>query len=61
VLLMCGEQDAVRPTPATVARLRGLVPQVETVVLPNVGHALIDVAPHLMPFLESAFAGERLP
>lgn len=52
VLLVGGEQDVVRDCRAIAHRLRDLVPRLETRLLPDHGHALMNVAPLVAPFLE---------
>jgi pimeloyl-ACP methyl ester carboxylesterase len=49
--LLAGRQDALLPSAKTEARLRQLLPQIETYVFPNLGHVIIGVTPQIMAFL----------
>ncbi|MBI5549098.1 MAG: alpha/beta hydrolase [Deltaproteobacteria bacterium] len=51
VLLLGGEQDAIRDCRAIAARLQGLASRVETCLLPNAGHVLVGAAPRMLAFL----------
>ncbi len=51
VLLIGGAQDALFNTDASVKRLQKLVPQLKVVILPETGHALINLSGQTLPFL----------
>lgn len=52
VLLIGGDQDALRDEVAISARLEESLPDVKTVILPGVGHTLTDVTAYTLPFLQ---------
>jgi pimeloyl-ACP methyl ester carboxylesterase len=54
VLLVGGERDAIHDTRAIAARLQKLLPSVQTRLLGNTGHALVNTAPLVVPFLEAS-------
>ena len=60
VLLMAGAKDAIFDSTRTAARFERLVKGADIRLLPQAGHALIDVAEEIMPFLVKA-ATERGP
>jgi pimeloyl-ACP methyl ester carboxylesterase len=49
--LIAGEQDALLPSAQTAARLKSLLPRLHVKILPNVGHAILNVAPDILTFL----------
>jgi pimeloyl-ACP methyl ester carboxylesterase len=51
VLLIAGGRDAILPSEKTVARLQKLLPRLTVDLRPTAGHALVDVAPAVIPFL----------
>jgi acetyl esterase/lipase len=51
VLLVGGEKDALRDCRAIAGRLRGVVPRLESILLPEAGHALVKVGSVVEPFL----------
>jgi pimeloyl-ACP methyl ester carboxylesterase len=51
VLLLVGAKDALRDGEKIAARLRGLLPQVTTTMIPDGGHALLDTTGRILPFL----------
>lgn len=51
VLVIGGDEDVVRDEAAIAGRLRALLPDVETVLLPGVGHTLSDTVGYTLPFL----------
>ncbi len=53
VLMIGGDQDMLFDTEKVAARLRSLLPDVQTTILPGMGHALIDTAPLVVPFIEA--------
>jgi len=50
-LLIGGEQDALIPMEEVIARMKRLVPGLEAVLIPDMGHALINLAGRITPFL----------
>jgi len=51
VLLLGGTEDVVRPMEGVVERLGKLVPKLEAVLIPGMGHALINMSERVLPFL----------
>jgi pimeloyl-ACP methyl ester carboxylesterase len=51
VLLLTGRQDAMRDGEKMAARLKPLAPQLETILIPGAGHALMDTTGYILPFL----------
>lgn len=51
VLLVIGDQDALTPTDRVAARLRRLLPHLTVRLLPDAGHALVNLAGEILPFL----------
>jgi pimeloyl-ACP methyl ester carboxylesterase len=58
VLLVGGEQDALRDVRAIARRMAGLLPRLEVELIPNAGHALPASAGRVLPFLSEADAVE---
>lgn len=56
VLLILGAKDAIFDSAKTVARFENLVKGAQIRVLPAAGHALINVAPQVVPFMLRAAA-----
>lgn len=56
VLLLAGDKDTVFDSMKTVARFTKLVEGAGVRMLPEAGHALVNVAPLIMPFLVGAAA-----
>lgn len=54
VLLLMGTQDALRDAQQIAARMRKLAPHLAVTTLPGAGHALVNTAPQIMPFLAEA-------
>lgn len=54
VLLLGGERDAICDCRAIAARLQNLLPNVQTRLLINTGHALVNTASVVAPFLEAS-------
>lgn len=52
VLLIGGAEDALLDARATAARLQRLLPRLTARVLPGRGHALVNLAEEILPFLE---------
>jgi pimeloyl-ACP methyl ester carboxylesterase len=50
-LLIGGAEDALIPMESVIPRMQKLVPQLETVLIPEMGHALINMTERVMPFL----------
>lgn len=51
VLLLGGTEDAIRPVEAAVARMERLVPKVQAMLIPNMGHVLVNMPERILPFL----------
>ncbi len=56
-LLLGGTKDALRDIEKIAARLRRFVPQLEVILLPGVGHAVVSTTEHILPFLFPNEAG----
>jgi pimeloyl-ACP methyl ester carboxylesterase len=54
VLLLAGAKDSIYNSAKTVARLRHLLPQVETWIDPEAGHLILNTTAHTLPFLAGA-------
>ena len=52
VLVLVGEQDALRNGRKISERLRMIIPDLTTVVVPDAGHALATTTTYVLPFLE---------
>src|SRR5579859_3289711 len=50
-LLLGGTKDALRDIDKIAARLRMFVPQLDIVILPGAGHAVVNTAENILPFL----------
>jgi pimeloyl-ACP methyl ester carboxylesterase len=50
-LLIGGTQDALIPMESVIPRMQKLVPQLNVVLIPDMGHALINLAGQIIPFL----------
>lgn len=57
VLLVGGDRDAIHDCRALAARLQKLLPRVQTRLLINTGHALVNTASLVVPFLETLGGG----
>jgi len=53
VFLMVGERDALYPSRRIVSRLRTLVPHMEAIIDPEMGHVLFGISGRVLPFLTS--------
>jgi pimeloyl-ACP methyl ester carboxylesterase len=53
VLLIGGALDALIPMESVILRVQKLVPQVKAEVIPDMGHALINLAEQIIPFLSA--------
>jgi pimeloyl-ACP methyl ester carboxylesterase len=51
VLLIGGDRDVIRDETAMAARLKATAPDVQTVILPGVGHTLTETTTYTLPFL----------
>jgi pimeloyl-ACP methyl ester carboxylesterase len=51
VLLLGGTEDVICATEKVAARMGNLLPKLETVLLPDTGHALINTHERVLPFL----------
>jgi pimeloyl-ACP methyl ester carboxylesterase len=54
VLLLGGTQDAIRDSEKIAARMRKLVPQLTSIIVPGAGHVLLNTTDYTIPFLETA-------
>jgi pimeloyl-ACP methyl ester carboxylesterase len=50
-LLLGGVEDAMIPVEAVAARLREFSPRLEVKLFPEMGHALVNMSEHIIPFL----------
>jgi pimeloyl-ACP methyl ester carboxylesterase len=50
-LLIGGTEDALIPIESVIPRMQKLVPQLKVVLIPGMGHALINMAERIIPFL----------
>jgi pimeloyl-ACP methyl ester carboxylesterase len=50
-LLLIGQEDALRDARKVAERMRMLVPELTTKIIPQAGHALFNTTSHIMPFL----------
>ncbi len=50
-LLIGGTQDALIPMESVISHMQKLVPQLKVVLIPDMGHALINLAGQIIPFL----------
>ncbi len=51
VLFIGGAQDVLCNIPAAAGRMQKLVRQLKVVIIPDMGHALINLSEQIMPFL----------
>jgi pimeloyl-ACP methyl ester carboxylesterase len=51
VLLLGGTEDAIRSMEAVIARMKRLVPKLEAVLIPHMGHVLVNMSELILPFL----------
>jgi pimeloyl-ACP methyl ester carboxylesterase len=52
-LLLGGTKDALRDIENIAARLRKFAPQLDVAILPGAGHAVVNTAGHILPFLSA--------
>jgi pimeloyl-ACP methyl ester carboxylesterase len=50
-LLIGGAQDALIPMETVIPRMQRLVPQLQAVLIPGMGHALVNLSGQIVPFL----------
>ncbi len=50
-LLIGGTEDALIPTKSAVQRMQRFVPRLESVLIPGMGHALVNLSGQIIPFL----------
>jgi pimeloyl-ACP methyl ester carboxylesterase len=50
-LLIGGEEDALFPTKAIAKRLQECVPSLQVILIPGMGHALVNLSARIIPFL----------
>jgi len=53
VLLIGGTGDVIRSNEAIVRRLENLVPQLQSSIIPGMGHVLINMTQNILPFLKA--------
>jgi pimeloyl-ACP methyl ester carboxylesterase len=53
VMLLGGVEDVVHPVDVIVTRMRKFVPQLQAEIIPDMGHALVNLAGRIIPFLAS--------
>jgi pimeloyl-ACP methyl ester carboxylesterase len=51
ILLIGGTEDVIRPMDKIILKFKELVPQTETLLLPDSGHVLMNLAEKIVPFL----------
>ena len=54
VLLVAGALDALIPVRRVIRRMELLVPNLQTLLIPDMGHALVNLSSHIIPFLLAA-------
>lgn len=59
LLLIGGQEDAVHSMPAIAARLERFAPRLRAVLLPGMGHAVVNQAERVLPFLLEDGAKEQ--
>lgn len=50
-LLLGGTKDALRDTAKIAVRLRKLIPQLTVTIIPGAGHAVVNTAKYILPFI----------
>jgi pimeloyl-ACP methyl ester carboxylesterase len=50
-LLIGGTEDALIPMERVVPRMQTFVPQLQSVLIPNMGHTLVNLSGQILPFL----------
>ncbi len=53
ILLVGGTEDAIIPMESVVLRMEKIVPHLKSILIPNMGHALINLSGQIIPFLLS--------
>lgn len=51
VLLFCGEHDIIRSSKAVENRLRKFVPELYSLIIPDMGHVLVNLTDKIIPFI----------
>jgi pimeloyl-ACP methyl ester carboxylesterase len=51
ILLIGGTEDAIIPMESVVLRMQKIVPQLNSILIPNMGHALVNLSEQTIPFL----------
>jgi pimeloyl-ACP methyl ester carboxylesterase len=59
-LLIGGTEDALIPMESVAPRMQKCVPQLESVLLPGMGHALVNLSGQIIPFLTSSKSMRRM-
>ncbi len=50
-LVIGGAEDAITPIDSVISRMQKLIPQLKAVLLPDMGHALVNLSGQIIPFL----------
>ncbi len=53
ILLVGGTEDAIIPMESVVLRMQKIVPQLKSMLIPNMGHALVNLSAQIIPFLSA--------
>ena len=56
VLLLVGDQDALRDGNKIAARMQALLPHLSATIIPGAGHALLNTPAYILPFLATHHA-----
>ena len=54
VLLVGGTEDVIRSSEAIAARMSKHVKRLNSIILPNMGHVLVNLSKHIIPFLKDS-------
>jgi pimeloyl-ACP methyl ester carboxylesterase len=52
-LLIGGVEDALTPAKSVASRMKNFVPQLKSVLIPDMGHALVNLSGQITPFLKA--------
>jgi pimeloyl-ACP methyl ester carboxylesterase len=53
-LFVGGAEDALIPMDGAIDRMKKLVPQLEIMLIPSMGHVLINLSEQILPFLTAS-------
>ncbi len=59
-LFIGGAQDALCNIDAAARRMQGLVPQLKVMIIPDMGHALVNLSGQITPFLTASLVKDQL-